>query len=341
MRLGLSVGFSGARVTLPMELIQEAERLGFHSAWTAEAYGSDAVVPAAWIAAQTKRLKVGTAIVQMPARTPAMTAMTATTLDQLSGGRFLLGLGPSGPQVAEGWHGSVYGKPLAHAREYVSIVRSVWEREKPLEHEGERYQIPFRGEGASGLGKPLKSILHGRQIPIYLASLRPKSVEQAAEIADGWLPFFFSPKRLAVFRSALEAGFAKAGGGKSLETFDIAPPVTVIQADDVNACLDRIKPGLALYVGAMGARGKNFYNEIICRYGFAEAAKKIQDFYLDGKKNEAIAAVPDELADEVSLCGPKERIRDRLAEWKESGITTMILSLQQADAMRTVAEAVL
>ena len=341
MRLGLSVGFSGSRVTLPMELIQEADRLGFHSAWTAEAYGSDAVTPAAWIAAQTKRLRVGTAIMQMPARTPAMTAMTATTLDQLSGGRFLLGLGPSGPQVAEGWHGGVYGKPLAHTREYVSIVRAVWARDKPLEHEGKRYQIPYRGAGASGLGKSLKSILHGRQIPIYIASIGPKSVEQAAEIADGWLPFFFSPKRLAVYRSALEAGFAKAGGGKSLESFDIAPPVTVIQGDDVKACLDRIKPVLALYVGAMGARGKNFYNDLVCRYGFAEAAKKIQDLYLDGKRNEAIAAVPDELADEVSLCGPKERIRDRLAEWKDSGITTIILTLHQAEAMRTVAEAVL
>jgi F420-dependent oxidoreductase-like protein len=339
MRLGLSVGISGSRVTLPMELIEEADRLGFHSVWTAEAYGSDAVTPAAWIAARTKHLKVGTAIMQMPARTPAMTAMTATTLDQLSSGRFLLGLGPSGPQVAEGWHGAAYGKPLADTREYVSIVRSVWAREKPLEHEGDRYQIPYRGTGASGLGKSLKSILHGRQIPIYLASLRPKSVEQAAEIADGWLPFFFSPKRLSVYRSALDAGFAKAGGGKSLETFDIAPPVTVIQGDDVKACLDAIKPVLALYVGGMGARGKNFYNEIISRYGFAEAAKKIQDLYLDGKKNEAIDAVPDELADEVSLCGPKERIRDRLAEWKESRITTMILGLRQVEAMRTVAEA--
>ena len=341
MRLGLSVGFSGSRVTLPMELIQEADRLGFHSAWTAEAYGSDAVVPATWIAAQTKRLKVGTAIMQMPARTPAMTAMTATTIDQLSGGRFLLGLGPSGPQVAEGWHGTAYGKPLADTREYVSIVRGVWARQKPLEHEGERYQIPYRGAGASGLGKALKSILHGRQIPIYIASIGPKSVEQAAEIADGWLPFFFSPKRLAVYRAALEAGFAKAGGGKCLESFDVAPPVTVIQGDDVKACLDRIKPVLALYVGAMGARGKNFYNDLVSRYGFAEAAKKIQDLYLDGKRSEAIGAVPDELADEVSLCGPKERIRDRLAEWKDSGITTMILSLQEAEAMRTVAEAVL
>lgn len=240
MQLGLSVGHSGSRITLPMELIQEADRLGFHSAWTAEAYGSDAVVPAAWIAGRTKRLKVGTAIMQMPARTPAMTAMTATTLDQLSGGRFLLGLGPSGPQVAEGWHGVAYGKPLADTREYVSIVRAVWAREKPLEHQGERYHIPYRG-------KALKSILHGRQIPIYVASIGPKSVEQTAEIADGWLPFFFSPKRLAVYRSALEAGFAKAGAGKSLESFDIAPPVTVIQGDDVKTCLDVIKPTIALY----------------------------------------------------------------------------------------------
>ena len=341
MRLGLNVGYSGSEISLPMELIQEADRLGFHSVWTAEAYGSDAITPAAWIAAQTKQLRVGTGIMQMPARSPAMTAMTAMTLDQLSGGRFLLGLGPSGPQVVEGWHGVPYGKPLARTREYVEIVRAIWAREKPLEHQGEHYQIPYRGPGATGLGKPLKSILHGRQIPIYIASIGPKSVEQAAEIADGWLPIFFSPKRLAIYRGGLEAGFRKAGGGKSLKTFDVAPSVTVIVGDDVAACLRFIKPVLALYVGGMGARGKNFYNELACRYGFEAAAKKIQDFYLEGKKHEAIAAVPDELADEISLCGPKERIRDRLAEWKESGISTLILQLQQVEAMRVVAEAVL
>ena len=341
MRLGINVGYSGSQVSLPMDLIREADRLGFHSAWTAEAYGSDAVTPAAWIAAQTKQLKVGTGIMQMPARTPAMTAMTASTLDQLSGGRFLLGLGPSGPQVIEGWHGVAYGKPMLRTREYVEIVRAIWAREKPVEHQGEHYQIPYKGPGASGLGKPLKSIVHGRQIPIYIASIGPKSVEQAAEIADGWLPIFFSPKRMGVYRSGLEAGFKKAGGGKSLKTFDVAPSVTVVQGDDVKACLGRVKPVLALYVGGMGARGKNFYNDLARRYGFEAAAKQIQDLYLDGKKNEAIAAVPDELADEVTLCGPKERIRDRLAEWKESGITTMILALQQPEALRTVAEAVL
>ena len=339
MRLGLNVGYSGSQIALPIELVQEADRLGFHSAWTAEAYGSDAVTPAAWIAAVTKQLKVGTGIMQMPARTPAMTAMTATTLDQLSGGRFLLGLGPSGPQVVEGWHGVPYGKPLVRTREYVSILRQIWAREKPLEHQGAHYQIPYRGPGASGLGKPLKSIIHGRQIPIYIASIGPKSVEQAAEIADGWLPIFFSPKRLGVYRPGLEAGFKKAGGGKSLKSFDVAPSVTVILGDDAEACLNFIKPVLALYVGGMGARGKNFYNDLAARYGYEAEAKKIQDLYLDGKKGDAIAAVPDELADEISLCGPKERIRDRLAEWKESGITTMILALQQVEAMRAVAEA--
>jgi F420-dependent oxidoreductase-like protein len=341
MRLGLNVGYSGSQISLPMELVQEADRLGFHSAWTAEAYGSDAVTPAAWIAAQTKQLRVGTGIMQMPARTPAMTAMTATTLDQLSGGRFLLGLGPSGPQVVEGWHGVAYGKPLVRTREYVEIMRAIWAREKPLEHEGEHYQIPYRGPGATGLGKPLKSIIHGRRIPIYIASIGPKSVEQAAEIADGWLPIFFSPKRMSVYRAGLEAGFKKAGGGKTLQSFDVAPSVTVVQGDDVKACLGFIKPILALYVGGMGARGKNFYNDLARRYGYEAAAKEIQDLYLGGKKNEAIAAVPDELADEISLCGPKERIRDRLAEWKECGITTMILALQQVEAMRAVAEAVL
>ena len=280
---------------------------------------------------------------QMPARTPAMTAMTATTLDQLSGGRFLLGLGVSGPQVVEGWHGVAYGKPLVRTREYVEIVRAIWAREQPLEHQGEHYQIPYRGPGATGLGKPLKSILHGRQIPIYIAAIGPKSVEQAAEIADGWLPIFYSPyARRRSTSAALEAGFKKAGGGKALHDLrHRRRRSTVIVGDDVKACLGFIKPVLALYIGGMGARGKNFYNDLACRYGFEAAAKKIQDLYLDGKKDEATAAVPDELADEVSLVGPPERIRDRLAAWKESGVTTMILALRQPEAMRTVAEAVL
>jgi F420-dependent oxidoreductase-like protein len=339
MHFGLSVGYSGARLAVDMALVLEAERLGFHSVWTAEAYGSDAVTPLAWIGGQTSRIHLGTAIMQMPARTPAMTASTATSLDHLSGGRFLLGLGVSGPQVVEGWHGQRFGKPLVRTREYVSIVRQIWARERPLEHTGEHYQIPYRGPQATGLGKPLRSILHGRQIPIYIAAIGPKSVEQAAEIAEGWLPVWYSPYRTSVYKAALEAGFRCAGGGKSLATFDVAPTVMVVQGDDVQACRDFVKPMLALYIGGMGARGRNFYNDLACRYGFEEAARKIQDLYLDGHKAEAAAAVPDQLADEVSLVGPAARIRDRLAPWRESGVTTMICGLRQAEAMRTLVEA--
>ena len=339
IRFGLNVGYSGAQLAVDMDLVREAERLGFHSVWTAEAYGSDAVTPLAWIGGQTRTIRLGSAIMQMAARTPAMTASTATSLDQLSGGRFLLGLGVSGPQVVEGWHGQPFGKPLTRTREYVEIVRAIWARERPLEHQGEHYQIPYRGPGATGLGKPLRSILHGRQIPIYIAATRPKSVAQAAEIADGWLAVWYSPYRTGFYRDALESGFRRAGGGKSLASFDVAPAVTVIQGDDVQACLDFVKPMLALYIGGMGARGKNFYNELACRYGFEAAAKKIQDLYLDGKKAEATAAVPNELADEVSLVGPPARIRDRLAAWREAGATTLICGTRQVEAMRTLVEA--
>ena len=339
IRFGLNVGYSGAQLAIDMDLVREAERLGFHSVWTAEAYGSDAVTPLAWIGGQTTNIHLGSAIMQMSARTPAMTASTATSLDQLSGGRFLLGLGVSGPQVVEGWHGQPFGKPLTRTREYIEIVRAIWARERPLEHQGEHYQIPYRGPGATGLGKPLRSILHGRQIPIYVAATRPKSVAQAAEIADGWLAVWYSPYRTGFYRDALESGFRRAGGGKSLASFDVAPAVTVIQGDDVQACLDFVKPMLALYIGGMGARGKNFYNELACRYGFEAAAKKIQDLYLDGKKAEATAAVPNELADEVSLVGPPARIRDRLGAWRESGATTLICGTRQAEAMRTLVEA--
>ena len=321
MRLGLNVGYSGSRMAIDMPLVQEADRLGYHSVWAAEAYGSDAVTPLAWIAGQTKSIHVGSAIMQMPARSPAMTAMTATTLDQLSNGRFLLGLGVSGPQVVEGWHGVMYGKPLVRTREYVSIVRKIWAREQPLEHGGEHYQIPYRGAGATGLGKPLKSILHGRQIPIYIAAIGPKSVEQTAEIADGWLPIFYSPYRTHAYRDALEAGFKRAGGGKSLATFDVAPSVTVIQGDDVQACLDFVKPMLALYVGGMGARGKNFYNSLTQRYGYEEAAAKIQDLYLGGNKRDAEAKVP--------------------LEWLEAGISTLLIQTRQQEALGVMAELLL
>ncbi|OGL06417.1 MAG: LLM class F420-dependent oxidoreductase, partial [Candidatus Rokubacteria bacterium RIFCSPLOWO2_02_FULL_68_19] len=336
------LGYSGSTFTLNLPLILEAERLGFHSVWAAEAYGSDAVTPLAFVAARTERIYLGSAIMQMPARTPAMTAMTATTLDQLSGGRFLLGIGASGPQVIEGWHGVAYGKPLGRAREYVAVVRAIWQREKPLEHTGEHYQIPYAGPDATGLGKPLKSILHGRaDIPIYLAAIGPKNVALAAEIADGWLPIFFSPERMRMYRPSLDAGLAQSGGKKSLAMFDIAPTVRIALGDDVAACRTLMKPQLALYIGGMGARGENFYNDLARRYGYEAAAETIQDLYLSGKKAEAVAAVPDALVDEVALCGPRERIRDRLSAYKEAGVTTLICGTSQPEAVRLMAELVL
>jgi len=346
MRLGINFGYQdwGAGLPQAIELAREADALGFHSGWTAEAYGTDCITPLTWLAASTERLNVGSAIMQMPARTPAMTAMTAATLDLMSGGRFLLGLGLSGPQVVEGWHGQPYGKPLAKTREYVEIVRTILAREAPLEHHGEHYDIPFSGAAATGLGKPLKIIVHPRRadIPVYLAAIGPKNVELAAEIADGWLPIFFSPYRFKdAFGAALDAGFARAGNGKSLDRFDVAPTVTVIMGDDVDTLRGFAKPMVALYVGGMGARGKNFYNDLACRYGFEAAAKEIQDLYLDGKKQEAAAAVPDQLVDEISLIGPKERIADRLDAWRESGITTMIVGAAQPEALRVMAELVL
>jgi len=336
MRLALNLNYSGASVALDIDKVLEAERFGYDSVWTAEAYGSDAVTPAAWIAARTTRLHVGTGIMQIPARTPAMTAMTAMTLDALSGGRFRLGLGVSGPQVVEGWHGQAFGKPLAKTREYVEIVRAILRREKPLEFRGEYYQVPYAGADATGLGKPLKSILHGRAgLPIYLAAVGPKNVALAAEIADGWIPVFFSARRSAMFREWLDEGFAR--GRRSRETFDIMPMVPVVVGPDAAACRATVKPRVALYVGGMGARGRNFYNDIAKRYGYEGAAKTIQDLYLGGKKAEAEAAVPDELVDEVALCGPPERIRERLAEWKSAGVTTLMVA-GDGTAVRTMAE---
>lgn len=338
MRLGLNFGYWGSGPSNNIAIAQEAERLGYHSLWTAEAYGSDSVTPLVWLAAHTEKINVGTAIMQMPARTPAMTAMTAATIDLLTGGRFMLGIGASGPQVVEGWHGVVYGKLLTRTREYVEIIRTVLKREQPLEHHGEYYDIPV--QGGTGLGKPLKLIVHPLRsnIPIYVAAIGPKNVALAAEIADGWLPVFFSPYRADVFRKSLEEGFGRRSDGKTLADFDIAPTVSVVVGDDVDACRMQIKPNLALYVGGMGARGKNFYNDLACRYGYEDAAKKIQDFYLAGKKNEAIAAVPDELVDEIALCGPRERIKDQLAAWREAGVTTLICGANSLDSIRAMAE---
>jgi F420-dependent oxidoreductase-like protein len=342
MRLGLTVGFYGPKVELNIGTIQEAERLGYSVVWTFEGYGADAISPLAWIGAHTQRIQLGSGIMQMQARSPAMTAMTAMTLDQLSGGRFILGLGASGPQVIEGWHGGAYGKPLARTREYVSILRKIFARESPLEHDGVYYTIPHRGADATGLGKPLKSILHGRRdLPIYQAAIGPKNVELAAEIADGWIPAFFHPEKFHVFEAALESGFKKAGGGKGFQNLDIAPYVDVAVGPDVKACIDSIKPHVALYIGGMGAKGRNFYNDLTCRYGYEEAAEKVQDLYLSGRQRDAIAAVPDDLVDAVSLCGPKERIRERLSLWRKTPVTTLNLTDASPEAMRTLAELVL
>jgi F420-dependent oxidoreductase-like protein len=338
MRLGLSLGYWGARPSDALPLVQEAERLGYDSIWTAEAYGSDGITPLAWMGALTSRIKLGTAVLQMPARTPAMTAMTAATLDLLSGGRVLLGLGVSGPQVVEGWHGQPYGKPLVRTREYVEILRTIWAREQPLDFHGQEYQIPIAG--GTGLGKPLRITIHPlrKRIPIYLAALGPKNIELCGEIADGWLPIFFSPTRESAYLAPLDAGLAKRA--ETGEPFDIAPAVTVVVGDDVRACRDMVKPLLALYIGGMGARGKNFYNDLACRYGYEAAAHEIQDLYLDGKKKAAAAAVPDALVDEVALCGPRERIAELLEPWKASRATTLIVGTAQPEALQIMAELV-
>jgi len=339
MKLGVLIGYSGAKVAIDVPFIQEAERLGYDLAWSAEAYGSDAATPLAWLAAQTSRIRLGTGIMQIHARTPANTAMTAMTLDHLSGGRFVLGLGVSGPQVVEGWHGVAYGKPLARMREYVSVVRQAIAREQPLQHSGTYYEIPYRGADASGLGKPLKSILHGRpDLPIFIAAIGPKNIAMSAEIADGWIPVFFAPERFSIFDEHVQTGFRKAGGGKSYDRFSIAPYVSAIMGDDVQACRNQVKPELALYVGGMGAKGRNFYNDLVRRYGYEEAAEKIQELYLAGRKEEAIAAVPDALVDEVALCGPRERIAERLAPWRKVPGLIMSLRVNGLDTLRAMAE---
>jgi F420-dependent oxidoreductase-like protein len=345
MRLGLLAGQFGPDITINFDLILEAERLGFSSVWTAEAYGNDAIVPLSFIAARTSTIGLGTAIMQMPARSPAMTAMTAMTLDKLSGGRFILGLGPSGPQVVEGWHGVPYGRPLTRTREYITILRKIFAREAPVEHKGFHYQVPYTESDSTGLGKPLKSILHGRtDMKIYTAAISPNGLECAGEVADGVFPVWLNPERTDVVESHIETGLAK-GGGRSRSDFDLAPFITVIMGDDLERCRMPIKGMLSLYIGGMGARGKNFYNDYAKRLGYEEAAVKIQDLYLDGNKGEAMAAVPDALVDDIALVGPRERILDRLEAWKEAGAKGHVGSILAAgaspEAMRLLAEALL
>jgi F420-dependent oxidoreductase-like protein len=340
MRLGLVTSNFGPKLTIPWDLISEAERLGYDSVWTAEAYGNDAIVPLSFIAARTERIGLGTAIMQMPARTPAMAAMTAMSLDALSGGRFRLGLGPSGPQVIEGWHGVPYGRPLTRTREYVTIVRKILAREAPLEHKGHHYQIPYVGAGATGLGKPLKSILHGRaDLPIYTAAISEAGLECAGEVADGVFPVWMSPGKADRVEKPLGRGLAKAGRKRA--DFDLAPFVSVFLGDDLEKCRMPVKGMLALYIGGMGAREKNFYNDYAKRLGYEAEAVRIQDLYLDGKKLEAMAAVPDALVDEIALVGTRERIADRVQAWKGSGTDSMLLGTGQVEALRLLAELVL
>jgi F420-dependent oxidoreductase-like protein len=341
MKLGLMAGGFGPQIRIDVARIKEAEALGYDSVWTAEAWGNDAITPLAWLAAQTSKIKLGTAIMQMPARTPAMCAMQVMTVDQLSGGRMIAGLGPSGPQVVEGWHGVAYGKPLKRTREYIAIMREIFKREKPVEFHGEYYQMPYQGSGASGLGKPLRSILHARpDIPIYTATISPKGVETAAEVADGFIPVWTTPKGLETFVPHIEAGFRKAGAGKGYANFEIAVSLNVVVNNDLQVARDSLKPGIALYVGGMGARGKNFYTDHVSRQGWADDARKIQDLFLGGKRQEATAAVPDALVDELSLVGPKERIRERAAAWKSSKATTLLIG-GDANAIKVMAEAFL
>jgi F420-dependent oxidoreductase-like protein len=323
VRLGLSVGYWGLGLSSDqqLDLVREAEAAGFHSVWAAEAYGSDAATVLAWLAAQTERIRIGSAIFQMPARSPAMTAMTAATLDQLSNGRMLLGIGPSGPQVAEGWHGQRFARQLARTREYVEIVRKALARER-LVYEGETYTLPL----PDGPGKALKLMIAPVQerIRIYVAAIGPKNTQLVGEIADGWLPIFFSPEHVDEARKLLEEGAARAG--RSLDGFDVAPSVQVAIDDDIERARDVMRPFVALYVGGMGSRERNFYNALVRRYGFEEAANEIQDLYLDGKKDEAAAAIPSELIDTVTLAGPRDHIRERLTVYGDAGVGTLIVS---------------
>jgi F420-dependent oxidoreductase-like protein len=323
MKLGVNVGYWGLGMGAEDQLtvVQEAERLGYDSVWSAEAYGSDAATVLAWLAAQTTKIKLGSAIFQMPGRSPGLTAMTAATIDQLSGGRFLLGIGSSGPQVAEGWHGQRFARQLQRTREYVAVVRMALDRER-VQFQGETLELPL----PDGPGKALKLMISPVQerIPIFLAAIGPKNTALAGEIADGWIPTFFSPEHVAQFRELLQEGADRAG--RSLDGFDIAPTVQSYVSDDLDTGRDLMRPVLALYIGGMGSRKQNFYNRIMQRYGFVDEAKEIQDLYLDGKKDEAAAAIPTALIDMVTLAGPRDVVRDRLAAFRDAGVGTLMVS---------------
>lgn len=341
MKLGLSIGYSGAHLDVPVKLVQRAEELGYDSVWTAEAYGSDAVTPLAYLAAVTKRIKLGTGIMQLAARTPANAAMSAATVDAMAGGgRFIAGLGVSGPQIVEGWYGQPWGKPYWRVRDYVTIMRKIFRREGPVSHDGKEIALPYTGPGAMGIGKPLKSILHmNRDLPIYLATGTETMVKLTAEIADGWLPMGFLPGAMEEYRPWLEEGFRRAGNGKSLKDFSVVASVHVQVDDDVKGALARLKPEVALYVGGMGHKTKNFHNDIMVRRGFGDAARRIQELYLAKRKDEAIAAVPDEWVDMKSLVGPPARIRERYRAWEDCGADTISVRSRQPEAIEIMAQA--
>jgi F420-dependent oxidoreductase-like protein len=327
VKLGIGIGYSGPQLKIPVERIQRAEQLGYDSVWTAEAYGSDAISPLAYLAAKTSRIRLGTGIIQLAARTPAATAMAAATVDQLAGGnRFICGLGVSGPQIVEGWYGQPWGKPNTRIRDYVAIMRKIFERKAPVSHAGKEIALPYTGPGAMGIGKPLMSILHPNpKIPIWLGTGTEANVKMTAEIADGWLPLGLVPGNWKLYESWIEAGFARAGNGKSWKDFEIQASAAVIVTDDVRGALARIKPNVALYVGGMGHKNINFHNQMMVRRGYADAAARIQELYLAGRKAEAADAVPDEFVDDGALVGPAARIRERFKEWTQipvTGLTT-------------------
>jgi F420-dependent oxidoreductase-like protein len=344
MKLGVNIGYWGLGLTRDdqLEIVQEAERLGYDSVWTAEAYGSDAATILGWLAGQTSTIRLGTGIFQIPGRSAAMTAMTAVTLDQLSDGRFICGIGTSGPQVSEGWHGVRFAKQLARTRDYVAVLRMALARER-VEYHGETLELPL----PDGPGKALKLMIAPVQerIPIYIAAIGPKNTQLTGEIADGILPTIFSPEYVAITRDELQVGVERAGGGKTIDDVEIAPVVQVAIDDDLDAARDVMRPFLALYIGGMGSRKQNFYNQMAQRFGFEEAALEVQDLYLDGKKDEAAAALPAELIDMVTLCGPFDRVRDRLAAYREAGVGTLSLSPMawtkdaRLEQLRLVAEA--
>jgi F420-dependent oxidoreductase-like protein len=341
LKLGLSLNYwSGGPPPGALETIQEAERLGFDSVWTAEAYGSDALTPLAWWGSQTERIKLGTGIMQISARQPAATAMAAMTLDHLSGGRMILGLGVSGPQVVEGWYGQSFAKPLARMREYIGILRQIFAREGPVTNGGPHYPLPL--PDGTGLAKPLKSSIHPLRtdIPIYLAAEGPKNIEMAGEICDGWLALFYSPHHDELYRDALTAGFAKPGARHTAESFEVAASVPVVVTDDVEAVADALRPMYALYFGGMGARTQNFHANVPIRMGYEKEVAEIQELYLNGKKQEAAAAVPTSLIEQITLIGSKDKIRHDLAAWRESVATTLLVGGDPA-TLRNAAELVL